>query len=70
MARARIILEAFHLGAELKPHPLGALWALKVAAAPFIGQPNCMPKTSAARRKFLVEKVEKALLVTLTPAPN
>jgi hypothetical protein len=61
LARAQIFLEAFYPGAEVKPHPAGARSALHVASVPFIGQPDAMPKTSAARRKFFITAIRKAM---------
>jgi hypothetical protein len=63
LARAQIILEAFHPEATIRPHPLGAVWALKVAEVPFIGKPNAMPRTSAQRRKFFVAALKRAMAV-------
>jgi hypothetical protein len=60
LARAQVFLEAFYPGASVKPHPLGALWAFKVAAVPFMGQPDAVPRSSAARRKFFIAMIEKA----------
>ena len=61
MRRAQIFLEAFHPGATIDPHPGGALSALQVAAVPYIGQRTAMPPTSAARRKFFLATLTKAI---------
>jgi hypothetical protein len=63
LRRAQIVLEAFHPGAIVEPHPVGALSALMVAAVPFIGQPNAMPNTSAARRMFFIAVIQKAAAI-------
>ena len=61
MRRAQIFLEAFHPGATIDPHPGGALSALQVAAVPYIWRPTAMPPTSAARRKFFLTTLAKAI---------
>lgn len=61
LRRAQVCLEAIFPDAKVAPHPLGALWAFKVTAVPFIGQPDSVPKTSAARRKFFIAVIERAM---------
>jgi hypothetical protein len=56
-------IEAFYQGGTVNAHPGGALSALKVASVPFISQRNAMPKTSAARRRFFIAAIEKAMAV-------
>jgi hypothetical protein len=63
LGRAQVCLEAFYPGAVVKAHPAGALSALNVASVPFIGRPNAMPKASAARRRFFIAAIERAITV-------